>query len=438
MKRAAAVAATLVALLAAHAGAADIVQLKDGRIIDTVPMRVDGDDVILEYENGEVRVAAARIEDYVIDGKPPPAVDDSEVARAKRAKGLVPYKGKWITPARRQKFIEKDVAEKRKEIEDIRAHAEWRNRYQFDTKNFDYESTLAPSLNDLHAEMLEAYFATFKKEWGIKVPKDWGSLKVCFYSSQDEFHRTGGVGGGTLAYYRFVAPRELNCYYDRNDPEASLSYMFHEANHYLTDLMHEKFQYPHWVNEAMAEYWGASVWDAKKKVWKIGEIQQGRLVELQNDLAAGKRLGLADLIDSERDYRHYYWGWSFVHFMLETPKYAKGFKKFFVDLARAKDVKRVPYGNEFKTVTGEECLRVFEKRLKVKDLHALQEEWYAYIEGPRDHRNAGSRASRTRLVLPRPAPARDAPAEGGDRRRQSERAGVPALRRLAATRSRDA
>jgi len=70
---------------------------------------------------------------------------------------------------------------------------------------------------------------------------------------------------------------------------------------------------------------------------------------------------------------------------MESPKYSKKFQKFFVDLARAPDVERRP-GNSLanmKGVSGKEVLRVFESRMGLKDLAALQEEWYAWVRSLR-------------------------------------------------------
>lgn len=369
--------------LASQAAAGDILQLRDGRFVEGVPLKVDGDNVVLGYRNGDVRIPMSRVEDYFIEGAPPPEAQTDE-EREKRASGLVPFQGRWVTAKQREKMIEKLVEERRAAMLDARAHQEWRNRYTFSTKNFEFESTLPPSVNDEYSELLEAYFAEFKKMWGVRVPREWGKLKVCFYHDRDTFQRTAGVSGGVLAYYRFVAPRELNFYFDRSDPDDTVWTMFHEANHYLTDLMDEDFQYPHWINEAMAEYWSATRYDPEKRKMVVGAVQEGRLVEVKTDIDSGKWYGLEHLISSEaRDYEHYYWGWSFVHFMLESKEHQKRFKDFFVALARAKDVERQPGGNGFRTVSGEECLRVFLKRMKMKadDLPALEEEWRAYIDG---------------------------------------------------------
>ena len=389
--RSAACAAGLLAFLASAGAAAGpgpaadgLLVLKDGRVFEGVPMERKDDALLLRFANGEVRVPLTLVEDYIIAGAalPEPATEEE---REKRAKGLVPFRGRWVPAAEREKALRKEIDDRRKSIEDHRKHSEWRDRYKFKTRNFEFESTQPPWLNEDYAELLETYFKEFGKIWKTKVPQKWGRLKVCFYGSRKDFQQISGASGGVLAYYRFVEPRELNFYYDRADTEMSVDCLFHEANHYLTALMDPGFRYPHWINEAMAEYYGASTWDPAKKTMAVGGVQQGRLVEVQRDIEDKKLLSIRDMVASNRGaYEHYYWGWSLVHFLMETPKYREKFMRFFADLAQAPDVSRRPSGfpglNEVKD--GEECLRVFLSRLGIKEqgLDALQKEWHAHIE----------------------------------------------------------
>ncbi len=363
---------------------ADLLQLKDGRVIDGVKMAKEADAVVLHYKNGDIRVPLSLVEDFVIAGAPLPEPANEE-EKAKRAQGLVPWKKKWVPVATREKEQKKEAEDRAKAIEEYRKHKEWMNRYLFKTPHFEFESTQPKSQNDDFSELLETYFKEFSKVWKVSVPPKWGRLKVCFYGGRADFQRTAGAPSNVLAYYRFVEPRELNFYYDRDDPALCVACLFHEANHYLTALMNEKFNYPHWVNEAMAEYYGATLWDPATKGLKIGGIQQGRLAEVKVDIAAAKYLSLKDLISSTTDaYEHYYWGWSFVHFMMETPKYRPKFIRFFVDLAQAKEVERRSMGMAGLTVVkdGQEILRTFLSRmgLKEQDLDGLQKEWYAHID----------------------------------------------------------
>src|SRR5688500_12493908 len=113
--------------------------------------------------------------------------------------------------------------------------------------------------------------------------------------------------------------------------------MLHETNHYLTYLIDPDFRYPLWINESLAEYYGASRWDPASKKMTVGLLQEGRLAAIQDDILAGKWQGLEALFRLEQDAftaDHYAWGWSFVHFLLENEKYASKFKTFYVALAR--------------------------------------------------------------------------------------------------------
>jgi hypothetical protein len=324
-----------------------------------------------------------RVEDFVIEGYEAPYEPRNEREKAKRDAGLVPWRGRWVKPEARARDRAKELKKKQEELEEYKKHQKWVNRYKFKTKHFTFESTLPPHINEKYSKLLEAYFKEFGKMWKVRVPKDWGRLPVAFYRNIDDFHRSSGASGGVQAYYRFVDPRELHFFYDRRLPAYTTAVLFHEANHYLTDLMDERFQYPNWINESMAEYYGASLLDEKTGKMTTGGIQHGRLTEVRSDMAAGKHYNLKDLLGSEgRGYWYYTWGWTFVHFMMETPKYAKRFRKFFADLARGRDVKRKPSSFNFVTVSGDECLRVFMNRLglKEKDMPKLQKEWYDHIK----------------------------------------------------------
>jgi hypothetical protein len=384
LRRAALPILLLGAAATAAPGGSDVLLLKDGRVFEGVRMAREEDAVVLGFRNGSVRVPMQRVEDCAIEGAPLPS-PATEEERAKRAQGLVPYRGRWVPVAEREKSLRKEIDARRRSIEDYAKHREWRDRYAFRTAHFEFESTQPPGQNQEFSDLLEAYFTEFTKVWGVSVPPKWGRLKACFFGSAQDFHRSATNQPNVLAYYRFVEPRELDFYYDRSDPEMSTACLFHEANHYLTHLINERFCYPHWVNEAMAEYYGASVWDPAKRTMKVGGLQQGRLAEVRLDMEAKKCVNLRDLLSSTTgSYDHYTWGWTLVHFLMESPRYRARFMKFFTDLANAPDVDRKPYGiGQLVAVKdGNEILKAFLSRmgLKESDLPALQKDWYAHIE----------------------------------------------------------
>ncbi len=380
-RRALALAALTLAALLAGSARADQLVLKDGRMVDGVKIVKKDDGVDLLYEHGTVHVRADLVDEVTIDGTPAyePRTDEE---REMREKGFVRWNKRWVTVEYREKKLREEQEKRVAQLAEEARHRNWVDRYQFETKHFKFESTLPPAINEEYSALMETYFEEFSKLWKTRVPKDWGKLTVCFHRDLKSFEEIGGAPRGVIGYYRFVEPRELHFFHDRRQPANTLAVMFHETNHYLTDLLDERFQYPHWVNEAMAEYYGSATWDPATKSMQVGAIQMGRLAELQADVAAEKFFPLSDLLaDESRDYRHYYWGWSFVHFMMESPKYSAGFRSFFSELARGRGVDHKAFGMNFTTVSGEVCRDLFLKKVKVKDLDALQDEWYAYIRG---------------------------------------------------------
>jgi tetratricopeptide (TPR) repeat protein len=164
--------------------------------------------------------------------------------------------------------------------------------------------------------------------------------------------------------------------------------MFHEANHYLQKLLNVEFDMPHFPGESLAEYYGASHWDPKAKKLTIGLIQEGRLAEVQNDVAAGNMFSLEKMLEGATDrsmYEHYTWGWSFVYFLMNKDKYAAKFQRFVSTIANGKDVKREAASGKDRSAGLEaaEVVRVFMKCLELKDkaaLAALEKEWHAYVK----------------------------------------------------------
>lgn len=388
------------ALLVGAAGAQDSLQLKDGRFLLGVPMTRDASGVTVRFQFGDVVIPEAMVKDCSVarDGtRAEPSAED----KARLEQGLVQHEGQWIPKARFDEIQERRRKQREARIKSAREHREWRKRYVTTTDNFVFEYTIDPEVMKAYADLMETYYRVFTKEWGIKRPPRLGRLKVCFYHDPEYYQQVTGMGPGVLGYFRFVEPLELNFYYDRLDPELTQDVMFHETNHYLTLLIDPKFKYPSWINESLAEYYGASEWDAKSKTMKLGGLQEGRIAEFQDAIRADEWQGLEDLIripHGSFQSVHYAWGWSFVHFLLSHKDYEGKFKKFFLALARDKDIKRVPdQFPTFKVVPPDEQIRALQKYLGFSDLKALEAQWHAYVKGlsavsARGYYEAGLRA----------------------------------------------
>jgi tetratricopeptide (TPR) repeat protein len=371
-------AALLCAGLAAALGG-DVLVLTDGEIVAGRPLARATGGVEVTFPSGKVFVPDALLEFVRIEGEPDPEPrDDTE--RAQYAKGLVPYGGQWILRKRRDALVAKRVAAAQTELADNLAHREWKDRRTFETKNFRIEYTVPQRVLEDYAARLEAYFQIFAKDWKIHPPRS-GKLPVCFYSSAKEFHRTGGMPQGVLAYFKNSGGYELDAYFERLDPGYTEQVLFHEANHYLQQLIDEEFRYPHWPGEALAEYYGAAHWEPDKKELTVGLLQEGRLAQIQDDIARGEPYALKKLL-TEGAFEDYTWGWSLVYFLMNDARYREPFKKFTVALAKAPDVRRTNYGGEG-TVEPQAMVEAFERYLGLKtpkEFTALEVAWHDYVQ----------------------------------------------------------
>ncbi|HEB52415.1 MAG TPA: DUF1570 domain-containing protein [bacterium] len=376
------------------ATAQDSMQLTDGRFVIDQKITREDNGALIHYQHGKVLVPFELIREcsaFTVD-----TVESSwsEADQKHIDKGEVFFEGKWMLPKKRDAILAKRKATRKQRIKEAKEHRLWRNRYTSKTKNFAFEYTIDPDVMQRYADMLEVYYKTFTKAWGIKKPRGMGRLRVCFYHDADYFHQVSGAPQGVIGYFRFVKPIELDFYYERLDEALTQDVLFHEANHYLTHLIDPKFHYPSWVNESLAEYYGASEWDEKNKKMIIGNLQEGRLAVIQDAIRQDEWQGLEDLIrlpQSQFNAVHYAWGWSFVHYLMSNKKTAKAFKKFYLALGRDKKIKRVPHFYDIKKVEPDEQIKAFKKYMKISDLKELEKGWHDYVKGLKAASGAGYR-----------------------------------------------
>ena len=258
---------------------ADVLCLEDGRVFEGVKLARDGDVVVIFFEHGDITIPAKRVVECIIEGDPG-FVPVTEEEKERVAKGQVKFHDKWMSVSKRDRAVQKLLAEQRARIEELTASRLWRNRIQEESKNFDFEVTLPRNIFEDYRDLSENYFQEFVKLWKIRKPKDLGRLKVKFYVDEENYVQITGNRWAT-AFFRFIEPYELHVYYDRLAPQMTEQVLFHELNHYLQKLIDEDFSYPHWPGEALAEYYGASTWDPDKKKVITGGVQEGRLVEIR-------------------------------------------------------------------------------------------------------------------------------------------------------------
>jgi hypothetical protein len=378
MRRVFAVSGLVLIAPAAHA---DILALKDGRIVEGPKITQEEDFVVITYKNGEIQVPYSLVLS-VISETASDYVPRTDEEKEQYKEGLAPYKDKWLPIAKRRKLIEKETAKAMKTIEEDRAHSEWGTRRTHESKNFRWEYTVPEHVKEAFVSRCESYYTIFTKDWKVKRDKRKKKMMMNFFRDIGEFHQVGGGGSSGLAYFMFLGDYDLCLFHDATSMEFTEMVLYHELSHYLQKLLNEDFRVPHWPGEGVAEYYGGALWDAKKKMMNIGLLQEGRLAEVKNDIASGTRLKLKEVV-TKQAYTDYTWGWTLVHFFMSDTKMKKGFQKYLKGLANDKNVKRNMGQFNLWFVSPDESLRYLMECLDIKDeqqLAQLEQDWYAYID----------------------------------------------------------
>lgn len=368
-------------LLLSAVARADTLALKDGRFFDGKIDRAEKGYVI-HFKHGDVTIPADIVSAYFKDGGEGGVgfVPTTPKEKAKYEKGYVPWKGRWLKIDAAKRAHKRELEERKQRLEQMKQRRLWRNHATVKTKRFIFKHTLPDDIFQEFKDLFETYYTFFTKYWKIRPEADFGTVTINIYHSLEYFEQVSGAPSGVIGYY-VPTERDLHFFYDREQKAYTIDVMFHEGNHMLTHMINKDRWYPWWVGEGMAEYFGASHWDPEKKTMTLGHMQSGRLAVLQAQIRDEKWLKLKDLLEApSMGAIEYAWTWSFCHFLLHTPKYAKGFKKYFIAIGRDQRLKTVARFAQIRQLPPTEVVAAFKKYVKVKDLDALQKEWYEYIK----------------------------------------------------------
>jgi len=382
------ISAALALLIVSSQGLAgqDSLQLTDGRFVTGPTMTATDDGVVIHLQHGNVSVPSHLVKEVTVVANAGMTEGLSAADKKKVARGLVKFEGKWVSAKDRDRRVKKRAKEIQDRIAEALEHSNWEKKYVSQSKYFKFHYTIDPDIMQWWADLMDGYYKEFSSYWGgIKPPPGFGKLDVKFFHNQDYYDQVTGMAG-TGGFFRFVPPLELDFYYDRLDEDWTLNVMFHEANHYLTWLMAPKYKFPTWLNEGMAEYYGASIWDPKKKKLEVGGLLEGRLANVQQEILGGTWVGLEELINvphSSFSGRYYGWAWTLVHYLMHSKKYKKNFKKMVRAFPRdeSQDRERLaPGGYNMTQHPPSSQIPIIKKFLKVKSLDALEKEWHDYIK----------------------------------------------------------
>ncbi len=370
-----------------------ILVFKDGRSIQAPEIKVRENSYLLIFPHGQVKVDSGLVLKALLLDPSAQRKGLSSEDKKKLEKGLLPYKGRWISKSRFASLMKKVRKKRLAEMEELKKHSQWFNRYKETTRHFSFEYTVPPEVAHNYMNFFEVYWKVFNKRWRIHQPPRLGKLRVCIFSNEADFLRITGKPKGVLGYFQYVEPLELNFFHDRRDPMFTLSVLWHECNHYFMSLFVKKgILNPAWLEEGLAEYFGGSSWDPKAKKMVPGLVQEGRLVNLQDAMDGNDYQELLPLFKTARlNALQYAWAWSLCHMFFHKKKYARGFNKFIVKMAKDSTLKKEtsPQNPSFRSVPVNVQVALLKKYLKFKDLDSLQKEWYAYIKSLKVHSARG-------------------------------------------------
>lgn len=381
----------LLALLAATpALARDRVLLKDGRVIDGTLLESDEPGyIILQLPGADIPIPDELVEKTYVESM------ENYVPRNKKEEkllrsGKVLFEGTWVSRTRREQELRKRAEADEEAIRQMRKEQNWKHRKVIETRHFDIQSNCTQDVLDEYSELLENYYDAFTDYWNIRLSaKDAGRrMKFFLYRNTEDFYDITGSRPGVLGFFNFV-DGELHLFDMVEDRDYAIGVLLHEGNHLLTHLIDSEFFYPPWMNEGMAEYFGtAKITD--RGDFELGDLQYQRIAVMRNDTLHGRELSLREVLLCSYDTRlgrpytgqHYSYGWSFVHFLMETPEYSKAFKTFFKTLPNNFDLDTYTLTyptTAFKCPTSESIIEDLEDRLG-KSLEELEEEWLAFVD----------------------------------------------------------
>ncbi|MEZ5963451.1 MAG: hypothetical protein R3F56_06355 [Planctomycetota bacterium] len=370
---------------AVGAAAQDCLQLTDGRFVSGPKMTRKADGVTIHLDSGDVVVPKSMVKVASVSATDAGAEEaDTPEAIKNKEKGLVEFEGKWIRPDARDALLAKRNGLMQGRIAEAMAHSEWRNAYQTESKYFKFEYTIDPEIMKYWADLMDGYASNFMSFWRVRQSPTFGKLHVMFHHNPEKFYELTGMPEGVGGFFRFVPPLELQFYFDRLDTDWTMNVMFHEANHYLLWLVDPHFRYPPWLNEGLAEYYGASVWNEKSKKLDVGGLLEGRVAQVQQDIIEDKWVTLQELTTQPHPIggEYYGWAWTFVHFMLNS-KYKEAFRKFVIGLPKDGSLKttRESFGEwSMEFAPPDQVQNSLKRNLRVSDLTALDKEWHGYIK----------------------------------------------------------
>jgi tetratricopeptide (TPR) repeat protein len=252
------------------------------------------------------------------------------------------------------------------------------------TRRFLFVSRIVPEKTRDYAEAFELFHRALTRTFNFTAPmrNNW-TTQVRIYRDQrcfdDYMQQCGGGSGGACGFFHVNARdriEEVVVLDIARDPSQTFDTLLHEGTHLLLHLWGKAkdFEFPAWIDEGMAEYFGGSSYRpgarSVKRVFTQGVQKPWRLIGLKERLQKNAVSSLEELLfvtSGQFQIHHYAEAWSLVHFLAhyEGGHYARRLYRFCHDLRRT-------------VREGERYIELFEKTFKVK-VDELETRWHDYI-----------------------------------------------------------
>ena len=371
-------------LIGEHPPVPDRVVLEDGRILEGCKVERVEQALFIRFPHGLLPVDSSRIKEIVrdIDETCTPA---DEFERRQLTKGLVFFEGVWCSKKRRDAVLAERRRKREARLEKMAAHLSWENPWRKETAHFEVLTNTSEHLLEYYADLLEAFYQGFCKRWGQAASRGMKGRRpvVEIYRSAREYYASG-IPRDSEGVFQ-AREMKIRLYHDEADPRFTLDVLFHEVTHLMVHLMRPDFVFPEWLDEGLAEYFGASRPDGKGKI-RWGGVQEGRLACLRHALREDRYLPLEKVMlssGSRFGALHYAESWCFVNFLMEHKKYRPRFMSFVNCLVSGMGVDETVIsmhrGRSLYTVKSEEVVRFLEKKLGVSAVSDLEREFLEYV-----------------------------------------------------------
>jgi len=278
------------------------------------------------------------------------------------ARGLVEYKGAFMTAAEHKDHVLRE---------------NWEKAWERKSGRFTLRTNTSKRKLDQFLAALAEFRDALERNSGVDCTS---RAEVHIFRSARDYHELGGGPRGTGGYYS-PGERVLKLYDDPQDIKNTLRVLFHEGTHMFANLTNKNKSYrnPIWLEEGLAEYYGSAVWDWRKEKFVFGNPLNDRIrschehpgfITLEK-LLTSPQMGYGGI--------HYAFGWSLVMYLSRTPESAKQLGRYLKEVRDSRYA--ALYDNDPRR--RRESLEVFQRLFLTKGqtLADFEKGWLEYVKG---------------------------------------------------------